>query len=605
MGATILESLSNIKLVGIITLLLTIQLVSFYIGAFWTPSPSSFEQFTSVHCHRHDRNKLAIPRYKREHEIDVSHNCERSGSPLTTFGHVHLHHGHHSSDSKKQHGDFDTTTFAVQLPLPRDGMNLAYSRWMQTLLVLLMPEFQYEPLLAESLSKQDHEAGHHSHSTGDKSDSSKKSSDNSFPLLIDVSLAVKNKDDHEWTIYAKRQELRRTLKFPANDLDHSHKMDCEPIQLFELQSLHYDYYLINFEIHEDKNSNHTYRFPGRLNEITGVAIHHNGGFTQIWLLLKIFFFITTLATLIWYCRRLRSLTRNTILIERLLIGLGATLTQLNFPFESLTLYFDLPFMMFLNDLRQGVFYCVLLSFWIIFVGEHLLDGNRKNSQLACYVKELLAICVASLALLVFDLSERGIQAVDPFMTIWESDPELANLSITIASCACLAYLCFLLYYIYLAFNTISGKQSALPKMQLTKRLKYQGMIYRFKFLLCATTVCAISTLVFYGLSHRNDWSYDEEMAMNANVGGGSMGSIVEWTSAMLTTVCAMWNLYVIALMILYAPSYKNNSGGYMSDHIEFDCLTDERNTDEPDYTEVTDIQLLQDMTDKVVDEKNK
>lgn len=556
MGATILESLSNAKLIGILSVLLLIQVVSFYIGAFLTPSPSSFEQFTSVHCYRKDRNQLAIPRHHKSHEEDVGKNCDRYGS-----------------DDKEK---FDTTTFAVQLPLPRDGMDLAYSRWMQTLLVLLIPEFQYEPLLANNIGDEQQVNTQLANSKFD----------NQFPLLIDVDLAVKDKEDKDWTYYAQRRSLRRTIKFHGHDLRQSHKLDCEPIQLFELQSLHYDYYLINFEIRDDNSSNKTFKFPGRLSEVTGVAIHHNGGFTQIWLILKSAFFVSTLATLVWYCRRLSKLNRKTILIERILIGLGATLTQLNFPAELLSLFFEIPFMMFLNDLRQGIFYCVLLSFWIIFVGEHLLDGTRKNSKLAGYVKELLAICVASLALLIFDLSERGIQAFDPFLTIWESEPNLASLSITIASCACLAYLIFLLYYIYLAFNTISGKQNTLPKMQITKRLKYQGMIFRFKFLLCATTICAVSTLVFYGLSHRNDWSYDEDSM--------SYVPTIEWTSAMLTTVCAMWNLYVIVLMILYAPSYKGIiSGAGISDQIEFDCLTDDR-----DEEAEGDMKLLQDLANK-------
>jgi hypothetical protein len=576
MGATVLESLSNIKLIGIITLLFGIQLVSFYIGAFLTPSPSSFEQFTSVHCYRHDRNNIAIPRHHKKHDIDVGKNCDRSA----TFN--------LDNDTSKVK-DFETRTFAVQLPLPRDGMDLAYSRWMQTLLVLLIPEFQYEPLLATNMyssSANDH-AQHRHHLS---SDGNHLIIDH-FSLLIDVDLAVKNKEDKDWTIYAHRRGLKRTLKFHPHDLRQSHKLDCEPIQLFELQSLHYDYYLINFELRDDKSSNKSFRFPGRLNEVTGVAIHHNGGFTQVWLIIKSLFFVLTSATLVWYLRRLMRLNRKTILIERLLIGLGAALTQLNIPAELLSIYFEIPFMMFLNDLRQGIFYCVLLSFWVIFVGEHLLDGTRKDNQLSCYAKELLAICVASLALLIFDLCERGIQAFDPFLTIWESGPNLASLSIAIASCASLAYLGFLLYYIYLAFNTISGKQYALPKMQITKRLKYQGMIYRFKFLLCATAICAISTLIFYALSHRNDWNYDEDSTYNAPT--------IEWTSAMLTTVCAMWNSYVIVLMIMYAPSYKGISGGGgmgMPEQIEFDCLTDDRD-DELLATE-GDMNLLQELANK-------
>lgn len=561
MGATVLESLSNTKLAAVISILLAIQLVSFYTGAFLTPSPSSFEQFTAVHCHRHDRLGLAIPRHHKSLDLDdVGKNCNRSSSlPI--------------DEANDYRSAFNTTTFAAQLPLPRDRIDLAYSRWMQTLLVLLIPEFKYEPLLAASMfgEQQDHR-----HSANEAIHVR----DGQFSLLVDVDVAVKNKEDQEWTMYAQRRGLRRTMKFHSHDLKPKQVLDCEPVQLFELQSLHYEYYLINFEIREDTGTNKSFQLTG----FTGVAIHHNGGFTQIWLALKSVFFALTLATLLWYCGRLSRLNRQTILIERLLVGLGATLTQLNFPAELLSLYVEIPFMTFLNDLRQGIFYCVLLSFWIIFVGEHLLDGTRKNSRLFGYIKELLAICVASLALLVFDLSERGIQAFDPFLTIWESEPKLASVSITIASCACLAYLAFLLYYIYLAFNTISGKQSALPKMQITKRLKYQGMIYRFKFLLAATAVCAVGTLVFYGLSHRNDWSYDESPS-------------IEWTSAMLTTVCAMWNSYVIVLMILYAPSYKGIVGGGtsgMPDQIEFDCLTDDRD----DETTEGNMNLLQELANK-------
>jgi hypothetical protein len=519
---------------------------------------------------------MAIPRHHKRHDIDFGKNCYRSAA--------------FNLDDPNKTKDFETRTFAVQLPLPRDGMDLAYSRWMQTLLVLLIPEFQYEPLLANSMysSSVNNHAGQHKHHLSD--DNSHLTIDH-FSLLVDVDLAVKNKDDKDWTIYAQRRGLKRTLKFHSHYLKQSHKLDCEPIQLFELQSLHFDYYLINFELRDDFNNNKSFQFPGRLSEVTGVAIHHNGGFTKIWLVLKSVFFVLTSATLYWYSRRLTSLNRKTILIERLLVGLGTALTQLNFPAELLSLYYEIRFMMFLNDLRQGIFYCVLLSFWIIFVGEHLLDGTRKNSQLACYTKELLAICVASVALLIFDLSERGIQAFDPFLTIWESGPNLASLSITIASSACLAYLGFLLYYIYLAFNTISDKQCALPKMQITKRLKYQGMIYRFKFLLCATAVCAISTLVFYGLSHRNDWNYDEDSTYSTPT--------IEWTSAMLTTVCAMWNSYVIVLMIMYAPSYKGFScsgGAGVPEQIEFDCLTDDR--DDELLSTVGDMDLLQEFANK-------
>lgn len=42
------------------------------------------------------------------------------------------------------------------------------------------------------------------------------------------------------------------------------------------------------------------------------------------------------------------------------------------PVEFLTLYYDMPFMLLLQDIRQGIFYAALLSFWLIFAGEHLM-----------------------------------------------------------------------------------------------------------------------------------------------------------------------------------------------------------------------------------------
>lgn len=45
------------------------------------------------------------------------------------------------------------------------------------------------------------------------------------------------------------------------------------------------------------------------------------------------------------------------------------------PLEYLTLAYDMPFMLLLGDIRQGVFYATLLSFWLVFAGEHLMVRN--------------------------------------------------------------------------------------------------------------------------------------------------------------------------------------------------------------------------------------
>lgn len=46
--------------------------------------------------------------------------------------------------------------------------------------------------------------------------------------------------------------------------------------------------------------------------------------------------------------------------------------MISVPVEWLTLWMHMPFMLLFSDIRQGLFYSVLFSFWIIFTGEHLM-----------------------------------------------------------------------------------------------------------------------------------------------------------------------------------------------------------------------------------------
>ena len=48
------------------------------------------------------------------------------------------------------------------------------------------------------------------------------------------------------------------------------------------------------------------------------------------------------------------------------------------PIEWLTFWLNMPFMLLLNDIRQGAFYAMLLSFWIIFTGEHIMVNIHFN-----------------------------------------------------------------------------------------------------------------------------------------------------------------------------------------------------------------------------------
>ncbi|RWS05692.1 wntless-like protein [Dinothrombium tinctorium] len=553
MTGTILENLSNRKLCVVVAIILLIQAVSFFIGAVIAPSPSNTEQLLAVKCVPKDRDQLSIPRYSLLKNGIQSKNCRIVSSVKNSN---------------------ESIVFAFQMPLPREGILLTYSRWMSNLIAILIPDITYASWLESSQSTK-----------GDDYING--------TITMKVRLAVKNKGE-EWKEYRRKDSLKRFINchITAEKRHNEQKYDCEMMQLFELQSLFYDYYLINIEFGDDLNNEERH---GYLTDLNLVAIHQNGGFTKIWLSLKTIFTTVTLLTLIWFCKRLRQLIREITLLERMLIILGCAITQLNIPLEFLTLWFDLPFMNFLSDVRQGILYCALLSFWIVFTGEHLMDEVHR-SRLSSYFKQLSVVLVASFALFVFDSTERGIQWIDPFFSIWEVDSHLALVFIITASISSALYFGFLSYNIWLVLRNISAKQTSLPAMSSTRRLIYQGIIYRFKFLLLATLVCAALTIIAYILGQVSEEAYqfdDEPYSTN-----------LQWSSAMFTTVYAMWNCYIITLLILYAPSHKGLGPNVdtMSEEIEFSRLTTEtKDMNEACSSEErneSDMKLLQDLATK-------
>ena len=127
---------------------------------------------------------------------------------------------------------------------------------------------------------------------------------------------------------------------------------------------------------------------GKLVDVWMIAIHQNGGFTQIWLSLKTIFFPAILLEMIWMYRRLGMLPRNPTLLEKMLLGLGGTLTLLNLPMEYLTLYFDMPWINLFNDIKQGIFYAALMAFWLVFAGEHLINDDDSIGKIEkCALKK--------------------------------------------------------------------------------------------------------------------------------------------------------------------------------------------------------------------------
>ncbi|XP_025758693.1 protein wntless homolog [Oreochromis niloticus] len=100
--------------------------------------------------------------------------------------------------------------------------------------------------------------------------------------------------------------------------------------------------------------------------------------------------------------------------------------------------------------------------------------------------------------------------------------------------------------VYCVFRTIGGKMQQLPTMPEARRLRYKGIIFRFKFLMLATLTCAALTIIFFILNQVSEghWHWGDYT--------------LQVHSAFLTGIYGMWNLYVFTIIFLYAPSHKHN-----------------------------------------------
>jgi Wnt-binding factor required for Wnt secretion len=146
--------------------------------------------------------------------------------------------------------------------------------------------------------------------------------------------------------------------------------------------------------------------------------------------------------------------------------------------------------------------------------------------------------------------------------------------IVLGAISAAVYFLFLCYMVWKVFNNISIKRSSLPQMSMMRRLHYEGVIYRFKFLMLATLLCALLTVVGFILGQvtESQWQWNDNVEL-------------EFSSAFFTGVYGMWNIYIFALIILYAPSHKKwptneTQENIMGEEIEFNNLPSDNNPSE-------------------------
>ncbi|XP_017474544.1 PREDICTED: protein wntless isoform X2 [Rhagoletis zephyria] len=546
MTGTILENLSGRKLSVLVTLLLLSQVACFLLGGLLAPLPAGHQVILAMVC-------KDTP--GRQNDTTFWLHLRGDGKcPAVSQEDIEQHYTKMANE----------IVYIFQMPLPR-GEELDYSRWQQNLIGVLQVDIAYEPQVSLVEPPKD------------------------LQLTIDARLAYRNKGDkkRDWKLYAHSLE-KRYLDCGIKTASQEESLySCDMVPLFELGDLHHDYYLLNLRFPIDTDMKMNLDF-GHMHDLTLTVIHQNGGFTKVWLSLKTVLFPFVVAIMIWFWRRVHILQRSPALLEYMLIYLGGALTFLNFPIEYLSLFIEMPYLLLLSDIRQGVFYAMLLSFWLVFAGEHMLiqESPYKSTIRSRYWKHLSAVVVGCLSLFTFDICERGVQMRNPFYSIWTTPigARVAMGFIILAAISAGIYFLFLCYMVWKVFRNIGAKRTSLPSMSNARRLHYEGLIFRFKFLMLATLLCAGLTVAGFiiGQVAEGQWKWDEDME-------------IQLTSAFLTGVYGMWNIYIFALLILYAPSHKqwpsNNSdettrsnenivAAAASEEIEFSHLPSDSNPSE-------------------------
>uniref|UniRef100_A0A8R1I638 Protein wntless n=1 Tax=Caenorhabditis japonica TaxID=281687 RepID=A0A8R1I638_CAEJA len=511
-GGAVIENLSNRKLFVIFSILLIVQLLFFLVGAWYAPSPSSYMEFEMITC-RDETKGLSGEWIHRDNCQQIS---ELSDFTPTSF-------------------DLREIVFVAKMPHARDGVELEYSPWFQFLLGVLHVDVEY----SEHFKYVPH-----------------------APLELEVRMGYREKgsEKNAWNELTTSNVTRiLECSIAEEDKKDGGTYDCDMLDLFELGSSSYPFYLINIRIPIDQaacqyDSHSPNCQIGKISGLRLIEIHQNGGFTLVWLWTKTVLTPVVGVCLWWYYNRINMLARKPLLLERAILLLGLSLAILDFPIEWISLTHRIPILLLFSDLRQGLFYTVLFSFWLIFAGEHLIDDTTRNNIMS-YRFNLSFIVTASGALLIYDLIERGSQLYDPFYSVWSSPTgsQIAYAAIGISGLSTLAYFSFLLFKIVRVWTTIKHKRAAqLYQSNANRRLKVEGVIYRFKFLMMFTLLCAAFTIAAYFMKQYGEAQMHGDEARDGLLTGS--------TSAFFTGTFGMCNIYVLLLLAMYAPSHKHYKG---------------------------------------------
>ncbi|XP_064087294.1 protein wntless-like [Macrobrachium nipponense] len=188
---------------------------------------------------------------------------------------------------------------------------LDYSRWQQNLIAILTMDVLYNE---------------------------EEQVDPDAVMTIEARLGYRNKGEAEnkWTEYATSIEQRQLdCSIDPASRKPGYMYSCAHVPLFELGSIHHDFYLLNVRLpirteeEMEKGLGPINNGIGHVADMWVVFIHQNGGFTKVWVSLKTIFFPTIVAIMAWFWHRISQLSRPPALLEYMLMLLGVALTILN------------------------------------------------------------------------------------------------------------------------------------------------------------------------------------------------------------------------------------------------------------------------------------
>ncbi|XP_029905676.1 protein wntless homolog isoform X1 [Myripristis murdjan] len=499
MAGAIIENMSTKKLVVLGLTVLIFQVLSVLVGGLIAPSPTSAIHYLATKCVRRHRGGGG------------------GGGWLMPWGSSRCQRIRSFDDTLAKTLDANDIVFAVHVPLPNKEM----SPWFQFMLVVLQFDIAFKML---------------------------NQIEDGATITIDAGLAYRDDVLSNWTTKfhsVEKRQLSCMLMVPKTFENEGRFYVCDPVPFIELGSVAHKYYLINLRLPVNDIVN---TGIGEIKDIHLVGIHQNGGFTKVWISMKTAFSPWIFVTTAWYWRRISLMTRPPVLIEKMIFALGISMTFLNVPVEWLSLGFEWTWMLLFEDFQQGVFYATLFCFWIIFCGEHLMDQSQRN-RLSAYWWQVGLVVFGSLLLLIFDLTERGGHLSNPFHSVWASPfgTKCAITFIIMAGISVCLYFLSLCCMVGCVFRNIGGKVQQLPAMSETRRLHYEGIIFRFKFLMLVTLACAAMTVIFFIITQVSEghWHWGDYT--------------LQVHSGFLTGIYGMWNLYVFTIIFLYAPSHKHKS----------------------------------------------